>query len=130
MLAYPDLSCGFRLNTDASQYAVGTVLAQEFDGSEKVIQYLSHQLDKGQQNWPTIEREMYAIIFGIKKLRHFLLGHRFTMYTDHSPLWSIFTAEMKYARVERWTIMMDEFHCGIQYKTGKKQMSLPIDCSV
>ena len=42
---------------------VGAVLAQEFDGREKVMQYLCHQLGKGQQKWPTTERERYYVTF-------------------------------------------------------------------
>ena len=51
--AYPDLSRGFRLYTDTSQYAVGVVLVREFEASDEVIQHLSHQLGKGQRKWPT-----------------------------------------------------------------------------
>jgi hypothetical protein len=122
ILAHPDLSREFIVYTDASQYAVGAVLAQKFDDGEKVIQYLSHQLSGSQKKWPTIEREMYAIIFAIKKLRHYLLGHRFTIFCDHKPLRYLMTAEMKNARVQRWGIMLDEFNYEIKYKTGKSNV--------
>ena len=86
ILAYPDVKLPYSLYTDSSNYAIGAVLCQQFSDEEKVIQYLSHQLYKGQQKWPTIEREAYAIVYSIKKLRHYLFGAKFTVFTDHKPL--------------------------------------------
>ena len=115
VLAHPDFSKPFKLYTDASLVAVGAVLTQDFEDGKHVIQYLSRQLTVGQQKWPTIEREAYAITHAVNKLRHFLLGHKFVVYTDHKPLLSLFTAEMKNARVQRWAIVLDEYGCQIQY---------------
>ena len=125
VLAHPDMSKPFKLHTDASIQAVGAVLTQDYYEGERVVQYLSKQLTGGQQKWPTIEREAYAIIFAINKLRHFLLGHNFTVFTDHKPLRSLFTAEMKNVRVQRWAIMLEEYGCHIEYKKGK--LNVPAD---
>ena len=80
------MSRPFKLYTDASLHAVGAILTQDFDEGERVIQYISKKLSPGQQKWPAIEREAYAIVSSINKLRHFLLGSHFTVYTDHKPL--------------------------------------------
>ena len=122
VLAHPDFSKPFKLYTDASLYAVGAVLTQEFEEGEKVIQYLSKQMTDGQQKWPTIEREAYAIVHAVNKLRHFLLGHKFTVFTDHKPLRSLFSSEMKNARVQHWAIILDEYGCDIQHKSGKSNV--------
>ena len=60
VLAYSDLSCGFHLYTDTSQYAVGAVLDQEFDEGEKRYSVSVSPIGKGQQKWPTTERKMYG----------------------------------------------------------------------
>ena len=119
LLAHPDFSKPFNLYTDASAYAVGAVLTQEFPEGERVIQYLSRRLSPGQGKWAVIEREAYAIVFAINKLRPYLLGSKFTVYTDHKPLRSLFTSEMKNARIQRWAITLSEYGCDIKYKTGK-----------
>ena len=119
VLGHPDFNLPYKLYTDASLYAVGAVLTQEFPEGERVIQYLSKQLTPGQQKWPVIEREAYAIIFAVNKLRHFLLGSKFTIFTDHKPLRSLFTSEMKNVRVQRWAIMLAEYGCDVEYKSGK-----------
>ena len=107
--------------TDASNGAVGAVLAQDYNGQECVIQYLSHQLNAGQQKWPTIEQEAYAIVYAINKLRHLLYGSKFVIHCDHKPLKTLFTSEMKNARVQRWAISLSEYGGDITYQTGKTQ---------
>ena len=121
ILAYPDPSLSYKLYTDGSKGAVGAVLTQDQNGEKRVIQYISHQLSAGQQKWPTIEQEAYAIVYSINKLRHLLYGSTFTIHSDHRPLPTLFTGEMKNARVQRWAIMLSEYGGDIQYETGKTQ---------
>ena len=45
ILAYPDINKPYKLYTDASNYAIGAALVQETEMGERVIQYLSHQLN-------------------------------------------------------------------------------------
>ena len=89
-MAYPDPEQPYKLYTDASLYAVGGVLVQERDGVEKPIQYISKQLTEGQRKWSAIEREAFAVIYALRKLRLYLQGVQFTVYTDHKPLRSLF----------------------------------------
>ena len=124
-LAHPDTIKPYNLYTDASDYAVGAVLTQELEGGEKVIQFLSKQLDDGQRKWATIEKEAYAIVYAVNKLRPFLYGSKFTVFTDHKPLRTLFTSEMKNARIQRWAIMLSEYGCNIEYKKGKE--NIPAD---
>lgn len=122
VLAHPKLSEPYNLYTDSSGYAVGAVLTQVINGQERPIQYLSKQLAGGQRKWPTIEREAYAIIFAVSKLRHFLYGSKFTVFCDHKPLRTLFTSEMKNCRVQRWAIMLEEYGADMQYKSGKSNI--------
>ena len=47
-----------------------------------------------------------------------MLGADVTVYTDHAPLKSLFTAEMKNTRVQRWAILLDEYQVKIKYRQG------------
>lgn len=123
ILAFPDISAPFQLYTDASQYALGAVLMQEIEGEKKVIQYVSHQFTVAQQKWPTIEREAFAIIYSLQKLRPIVLGTQLTVFTDHKPLKHLFTSEMKNPRIQRWAIMLGEFGCNIEYISGPKNVT-------
>ena len=122
VLAYADPALSYKLYTDASEQAVGAVLTQVTPEGERVIQYISHKLKDGPRKWPVIEREAFAIVYAIAKLRHFLLGSRFTVYTDHKPLRTLFTSEMRNTRVQKWAVLINEYGCNIEYFPGKKNV--------
>ena len=123
ILAFPDVTKPFSLYTDASQYALGAVLMQKQNGEDRVIQYVSHQFTDAQKKWPTIEREAFAMVYSLQKLRPIILSTKVTIFTDHKPLRHIFTAEMQNARVQRWSIMISEFNCNIEYISEAKNVT-------
>lgn len=120
VLMYPNVNKGYKLYTDASLHCVGGILTQEDEnGEERVVQYLSHQLTPTQSRYSCIEREMYAIVYCLNKVRHFVLGCPLTILTDHRPLRSLFTAEMKNPRVQRWAVALDEYGASVEYRPGR-----------
>lgn len=86
MIFIPDLNKPFIVTTDASNYAMGAVLSQVVDGEKRVIEFASKYFSTTQQKYFTIEKEATAIIFALRKWRHFLLGQEITVETDHRPL--------------------------------------------
>ena len=54
ILGYPDSSKDYILQTDASEYAIGAVLAQIQNSKETVIAYMSKVLQKNEQKWAVI----------------------------------------------------------------------------
>jgi transposase InsO family protein len=118
VLTYPDTSKPYTLYSDASDTCVGSILVQEVDGVERVVQYVSHQLSGSQLNWPTIEKEAYAIIYSLVKLRTYLFGADFRVLVDHKPLKSLFTSQMNNTRLQRWSILLSEYGAKIDYRKG------------
>ncbi|XP_034944033.1 uncharacterized protein [Chelonus insularis] len=90
--ADPKLS--FRLYTDASDTGIGAVLVQ-YD-KEKDTKYLitciSRPFLPAERNYHTSEKECLGVIWSVSKLRHFLEGVLFSVFTDHSALTSLMTA--------------------------------------
>ena len=119
VLAYPNTNEPYALHTDASQYAVGAILTQVQEGKERVIAYLSHQLSHTQKRWATIEREAYAVIYALDHLKEYLWGAKFTIYTDHKPLTSLFRAEIRNTKIQRWGVVISEFGAPIKFRAGK-----------
>ncbi|MEM7281681.1 MAG: reverse transcriptase family protein [Pseudomonadota bacterium] len=86
ILHYPDFSKLFTLFTDASGVGIGAVLAQDTDGQDHPIAYISRALKKSERNYPPIEWEALAVVWAIRQFRHYLYGRRFIVITDHAPL--------------------------------------------
>jgi hypothetical protein len=119
VMAHPDVDKPYSLFTDACDYSVGAVLVQcDEQGVERPIQYISHQLSGVQRRWATIEKEAYALIYALQKLRPYLLGAEYTVYTDHKPLRSLFTKEMNNTKIQRWAILLAEYNAKIEYRAG------------
>ena len=71
---------------DASNYALGAVLALKIDKLPRVIYYASRTLDAAQAHYTTTEKELLAIVFAHEKFRSYLLGNHIIVYTDHADL--------------------------------------------
>ena len=120
ILAYPQVNKPYKLFTDASKYCVAAILIQDSpEGVEKPVQYISKQLSEAQQRWPVVEREAYAVIYALRKLRPYLHGAQFTIYTDHKPLKCLFANEIKNSKIQCWAVTLAEYAAPIVYVPGK-----------
>ena len=73
IVRYPRIDLLYKLYTDASDLCVGAILCQTHEnGVEYVVQYVSHQLSVTQRRWATIEKEAYAVVYALQKLRPYL----------------------------------------------------------
>ena len=123
IMAPPRSECPYKLYTDACDYAVGAILVQEDEhGVERVISYVSHALSAPQKHWATIEKEAYAVVYAIEKLRTYLYGAQFTVYTDHKPLKALFTQQMNSTKVQRWGVLLAEYGARIEYRSGRNNI--------
>lgn len=82
VLALPDFSKPFCLETDASKLGIGAVLMQ--DGHP--IAYLSKALGPKSQGLSTYEKEYLAILTAVDHWRHYLQLKEFQIFTDHRSL--------------------------------------------
>ena len=74
-----DKGQGCTVYCDASRARLGCVLMQ----SGRVVAYGSRQLKNHEQNYPTHDMELEAIVFALKILRHYLYGEEFEVYSNH-----------------------------------------------
>ena len=87
ILAYPNFSKPFTLDTDASDTGIGGVLSQlDSEGRECVIAYGSCLLTKPERRYCVTRRELLAVVTFTQQYRPYLIGQKFTLRTDHSSL--------------------------------------------
>jgi glutaredoxin-related protein len=98
VLTLPDITMKFDIYCDASRLGLGCVLMQ--DG--KVVSYAFRQLRKHEENYPTHDLELAAVVHALKKWRHYLIGHRCEIYSDHKSLKYIFAQNDLNLRQRRW----------------------------
>jgi hypothetical protein len=87
VLAQPDIEKSFDVYCDASSTSIGGVLMQ--DG--RAIVYVSRQLRRHEEHYPTHDLELLAVVHTLKVWRRYLLGNLVHIYTDHKSLKYIFT---------------------------------------
>ncbi|CAC5366083.1 unnamed protein product [Mytilus coruscus] len=121
ILAFPQVGGNnFILDTDASAYAIGAVLSQVQDGKERVIAYGSRCLDKAERNYCVTRREMLAVVFFTKYFKHYLLGRKFLLRTDHGSLTWLQRFREPDGQIHRWIQQLSQFHLVIEHRPGNK----------
>jgi hypothetical protein len=118
-LALPDESKPYIVHTDASGYATGAVLMQQYEGGLRPIAFLSKRMSDAEQRYPVHEQELLAILNALKAWRHYLGGRRFEVLTDHQSLQYVETSAMATPRQMRWAAWLAEFDFGIKYVRGE-----------
>lgn len=122
VLIFPNFKHTFIVTTDASSIAVGGVLSQGDLPNDRPIQFISKVLNKTQQNYSTIERELYAIVFAVDSFRHYIYGFEFIIYTDHRPLVYLFNLKNPSSKLFRWRLLLSEYRFKIVYKQGSQNV--------
>jgi hypothetical protein len=116
ILKIVDPEADFLVCTDACKEGLGGVLMQE----GKVICYESRKLNEHEVNYVTHDLELAAIVHALKMWRHYLLGRKFVLMTDHCGLRYLFDQPKLNTRQARWMALLSEFDFEIKHIKGKE----------
>lgn len=121
VLGYYNVNDPVTVTVDASLSALGAVLSQ----NDKPIAYATKSLSKTQRNYPQIEKEALAMLFGCKKFHQYIYGKEVTIETDHKPLEIIGKKSITQGppRLQRIFYDILQYNPKIVYKEGK---SIPV----
>lgn len=117
VLAYPDFSPNnqFIIQTDASNHAIGAVMMNK---NMRPVAFASRSLNKAEKNYPTIEKELLAIVWAVKHFRPYLYGKEFKIQTDHRPLVYLFNMRDPSSRLMKFRLLLEEYNFSIEYVKG------------
>jgi hypothetical protein len=126
ILVHYDPSLPLVLATDASNYAVGAVLSHIMpDGTERPIRYASQTLNETQQKYSMVDKEAYAIIFGVKKFYQYVYNRQFILHCDSKPVTQIFAQSkglpvLSATRMQHYAIYLQAFDYDIRYRKSEE----------
>jgi len=119
VLALPNSTDPFILDTDASDKTIGAELLQVQGDQERAIAYASFTLTPEQQKYCTTRKELLAIIRFTPQFRHYLLGRPFLVRTDHSSLTWLTRFKEPQGQLARWLEELSQ----VKHRYGAKHLN-------
>ena len=120
---FPDMTRPFELHTDASDYALGSVLVQkDLDGTDMPIEFYSRSFTPAELNYTVYEKECLAVVTSVKKFNTYLAGRHFEIFTDHRAIESLLTIKEHTRRIARWTMTLAEYDFTATYRKGSHNL--------
>ncbi|XP_021371063.1 uncharacterized protein LOC110461754 [Mizuhopecten yessoensis] len=120
VLAHPNFTKEFILDTDASNDAIGAVLSQIVDDVERPVAFASRTLTEAERGYCVTRKELLAVVYFTKYLRHYLYGRRFTVRIDHSSLRWLLNFKDPEGQMARWLQVLSSYEMTIVHRPGVK----------
>ncbi|UYV80194.1 hypothetical protein LAZ67_18001973 [Cordylochernes scorpioides] len=107
---------------DASTLGIAGILKQVHpDGNVYPVQYFSRTLRPHEKNYSISELECLAIVESVEKFRIYLMGRKFTIFSDHHALQWLKTIKNPSGRLFRWSLRLSSYEYEVRYIKGKQQ---------
>ncbi|GBG71602.1 hypothetical protein CBR_g9018 [Chara braunii] len=119
VLKLPDPDKPFIVTTDANQYGIGAVLAQQDGPKLRPVEYMSKKMPSQKLAKSTYEKELYAMYKALTHWRHYLLGRFFILRTDHQTLRWMRTQPVLSDALKHWIEVIEQYDFDPQYLKGE-----------
>jgi hypothetical protein len=118
VLALRDFKKTFEIEWDASGIGIGAILMQD----RRPIAFFSEKLSGEALNYPTYDKELYALVRALETWQHYLWPKEFVIHTDHESLKHLKSQGKLNKRHARWIECIETFPYVICYKQGKENI--------
>ncbi len=106
---------------------MGSTLSQlDENGHDYPIHFANRQLTSAEKNYTVTEQEGLIVIFSLKKFRHYLLGYKAKIVTNHKALTYLVNKPNPRARLARWLLFMEEFDIDIVHRLGRRHGNVDV----
>ena len=119
ILAYPQQTGQFILDTDSSGWAAGAVLSQVQDGSEKVIGYFSKALSKTEQEYCVTRKELLAVVLALENFNPYVYGREVILRTDNAAVSWMKSLRAPTGQTARWLERIQTYHLTVKHSEGR-----------
>ncbi|XP_031287923.1 uncharacterized protein LOC116146645 [Pistacia vera] len=118
LLCLPNFDKAFEIECVVSEIGIGAVLMQD----SKPIAYFSEKLSGVALNYPTYDKELYALVRTLQTWQHYLWLREFIIHFDHESLKFLKTQGKLNERHAKWLEFIETFPYVIKYKHGKENV--------
>ena len=122
----PPVLCSFRtgeparIETDASDLAIGACICQQREDKWHPIAYHSRKMSTAEQNYDIHDKELLAVVCALQNWRVYVEScSELTIYTDHKNLLNFTTTKQLNRRQVRWAELLGQYKFKILYTPGK-----------
>lgn len=122
ILRQADSTKPYMLRTDASDYALGSVLLQGEGNEERPIEYASRLLTPAERNYSTVEKEALAVVWSVTRFRSYLDSAEVTVSSDCQALQWLFALKTPTGRLARWALQLQGANLKMTYTPGRKNV--------
>ncbi|GFW80196.1 retrovirus-related Pol polyprotein from transposon 17.6 [Trichonephila clavipes] len=123
-LATPDTNLPFQVHCVASDYGVGCCLTQQdTEGIYRPIAFASQKFNATQKNWASIEKEAWAVLYGLNKFDKWIYGAKVEIIFDHNPLKYLNQMTPKSPKLTRWALALQRWNHSITHRPGIQHRS-------
>ncbi|XP_068243231.1 uncharacterized protein [Palaemon carinicauda] len=135
ILMAPNLTKPFYLQTDASDLGYGGILLQHPAPITAItgnlppladllpVSYSSGRFMGSQLNWPTVEKELFAIVATIQRYEIYVDGQdTIYVYSDHSPLSHLHRSTTLNPKLLRWSYILSAHNIQVIAISGRENI--------
>ena len=119
ILAHPDWSKPFIVDTDACGHGLGAVLSQAIDGEEKVVCYASRSITIAESAYAVYELEALAVYWACTLFNWYLWRTKFLVRTDSNAVKWVMQKAVK-GRLLKWALSLQELQYEVEHRKGTK----------
>ena len=100
-------------------------LYQMPNGDERLSSFASRTLTITEKKYSQFEKEVLAIIFGVRKFHQYIYGRKFELKTDYKPFMYIFNEKksilaMASGRIQIWALTLGAYSYIIRFQKGSE----------